>query len=112
MRSICLLLSVPFLVITGLVTTGCQRKLSATEVKSNLEKAMTDYLHQQQHPNTPPLRFDMIDVTYQENDSSYQCQFTIKLYRPDGSDTTGIISSRVSKDFSLITPSSSAPPHQ
>jgi hypothetical protein len=105
MRSIWPLLSVFFL-----FSTGCQRKLSATEVKSNLEKAMADYLRQQQHPNRPPLHFDMIDVTWQETDSNYQCRFTIRLHRPDGSDTTGIISTKVSKDFSLITPSSSAPP--
>ena len=98
MRSICFLLSVLFL-----VTTGCQRKLSATEVKNNLEKAMAAYLRGQQHPDQPPLRFDMIDVNYQETDSNYQCQFTIKLHRPDGSDTTGVISSKVSKDFSTVS---------
>jgi hypothetical protein len=53
----------------------------------------------------------MIDVTYQDNDSNYQCRFTIKLHRPDGTDTTGVISSKISKDFSLITPSSSARPN-
>jgi Holliday junction resolvase-like predicted endonuclease len=98
MRLICFLLPVFFL-----LTTGCQRKLSATEVKNNLEKAMAAYLHQHQHINTPPLRFDMIDVTYQETDSNYQCRFTIKLYRPDGTDTTGVISSKVSKDFSTVS---------
>ena len=97
MRSICFCR--PFF----LITTGCQRKLSATEVKTDLEKAMGTYLHQQQHTDTPPLRFDMVDVTYQETDSNYQCQFTIKLYRPDGTDTTGIISSKVSKDFSIVS---------
>jgi hypothetical protein len=106
MRSIWFLLSV-----FSLLAIGCQRKLSSTEVKTNLEKAMGDYLRQQQRPNLPPLRFDMIDVAYQETDSNYQCQFTIKLHRPDGSDTTGIISGKISKDFSVIIPSSSAPPH-
>jgi Holliday junction resolvase-like predicted endonuclease len=96
MKSIC------FAVLV-LLTTGCQRKLSATEVKNNLEKAMATYLQQHQHTDTPPLRFDMIDVTYQETDSNYQCRFTIKLYRPDGTDTTGVISSKVSKDFSSVS---------
>jgi hypothetical protein len=45
----------------------------------------------------------MVDVAYQETDSNYQCRFTIKLYRPDGTDTTGIISSIVSKDFSTVS---------
>lgn len=83
--------------------TGCQRKLSAKEVKENLEKAMSAYLRQHQRPGIPPLRFDMVDVHYSEEDNNYQCQFTIKLYRPDGSDTTGIVSSKVSKDFSIIS---------
>jgi hypothetical protein len=96
MRSICF-------AVLFLITTGCQRKLSATEVKGNLEKAMAAYLHQHQHTDTPPLRFDMVGVTYQETDSNYQCRFTIKLYRPDGTDTTGIISSIVSKDFSTVS---------
>ena len=63
---------------------------------------MAAYLHQQQHPDS--LRFDMIDVTYRETDSNYQCRFTIKLYRPGGSDTTGIVTGKVSKDFSTVSP--------
>jgi hypothetical protein len=86
-----------------LLGTGCQRKLSAPEVKENLEKAMSDYLRQHQRSGAPPLRFDMIDVHYTEEDNNYQCQFTIKLHRPDGTDTTGIVSSKVSKDFSTIS---------
>ena len=72
-------------------------------MKTNLEKAMAGYLREQHNAGMPPLKFDMVDVTYQENDSNYQCQFRIKLYRPDGSDTTGIIRGAVSKDFSTVT---------
>jgi hypothetical protein len=86
-----------------LLTLGCQRKLSTTEVKNNLEKAMTAYLLGHHNAGMPPLRFDMVGVTYQESDSNYRCRFTIKLHRPDGSDTTGVISSIVSKDFSTVT---------
>ncbi|HEV3413434.1 MAG TPA: hypothetical protein VG101_13215 [Puia sp.] len=106
MRTPCFLLPALFL-----LTIGCQRKLSKTQIKDNLEKAMAAYLRQHQLTDAPPLRFDMIDVTYQDNDSNYQCRFTIKLHRPDGTDTTGVISSKISKDFSLITPSSSARPN-
>ena len=86
-----------------LLEIACQRKLSAREVKENLEKAMSGYLRQHQRIGEVPLRFDMIDVHYAEEDSDYRCQFTIKLHRPDGSDTTGIIDSKVSKDFSTIS---------
>jgi hypothetical protein len=64
---------------------------------------MAAYLRQHHDSGMPPLRFDMVDVSWQENDSNYQCRFTIKLYRPDGSDTTGVISGRISKDFSAVS---------
>jgi hypothetical protein len=98
MKSISLLLAA-FL----LLGTGCQRKLSATEIKENLEKAMSGYLRKQQRPGTPPLKFEMVDVAYFEDENNYLCDFKVKLYRPDGSDTTGIISSKVSKDFSTVS---------
>jgi PBP1b-binding outer membrane lipoprotein LpoB len=98
MRTIALLL--PFVI---LLTAGCQRKLSTKEVKNNLEKTMATYLRNQQRPDLPPLRFEMIDVSYLVDDSNYQCRFTIKLYRPDGSDTTGIIVGKVSRDFSTVS---------
>ena len=65
---------------------------------------MAAYLRQHQRPGTTPLRFDMVDVAWQENDSNYLCRFTIKLYRPDGSDTTGTVNGKVSKDFSTVVP--------
>jgi hypothetical protein len=99
MKSISLLLTVLLL-----LETGCQRKLTTKEIESNLEKAMTTYLLQQHRPDAPPLHFDMIDVNYSEDDNNYRCRFTIKLYRPDGTDTTGTVNSTVSKDFSTVTP--------
>jgi hypothetical protein len=98
MKSISLLL--PAFLLLG---TGCQRKLSATEIKENLEKAMSGYLRKQQRPGAPPLKFEMVDVAYFEDENNYLCDFKVKLYRPDGSDTTGIIRSKVSKDFSTVS---------
>ena len=87
-----------------LFATGCERKLSAAEVKENLEKAMTTYLQKQQRPGTSPLNFKMLDVDYyQDNDNYYLCSFKVKLYRPDGTDTTGFISGKVSNDFSKVS---------
>jgi hypothetical protein len=45
-----------------------------------------------------------VDVRYSEDDNNYLCHFTIKLYRPDGTDTTGTVNSTVSKDFTTVTP--------
>ena len=72
-----------------LLATSCERKLSAAEVKDNLEKAMSAYLKKQQRPGTPPLKFKMLDVDYyQDNDRYYLCNFKVKLYRAhDGTDT-------------------------
>ena len=87
-----------------LLATSCERKLSAAEVKDNLEKAMSAYLQKQQRPGAPPLNFKMLDVNYyQDNDNYYLCSFKVKLYRPDGTDTTGFISGRVSNDFSKVS---------
>jgi hypothetical protein len=87
-----------------LLATSCERKLSAAEVKENLEKAMSAYLQKQQHPGTSPLNFKMLDVDYyQDNDNYYLCSFKVKLYRPDGTDTTGFISGKVSNDFSKVS---------
>ncbi len=98
MRTLCILLSACIL-----INTACQRKLSPPEVKENLEKSMTDYLQKEQEPDTPPLSFKMIDVIYYEEAGYYTCEFTVRLTRPDGSDTTGIIKSRITKDFSTVT---------
>jgi hypothetical protein len=85
-----------------LLTTSCERKLSAAEVKDNLEKAMTTYL-QKQRPGKPPLNFQMLDVDYYKDaDDFYLCNFKVRLYRADGSDTTGFIRSRISNDFSIV----------
>ena len=98
MKMLCILLSACII-----VNTACQRKLSPAEVKDNLEKSMTEFLQKEQGPDTPPLNFKMVDVNYFEEASYYNCEFTVKLTRPDGSDTTGIIKSRITKDFSSVT---------
>jgi hypothetical protein len=45
----------------------------------------------------------MVDVVYREDAGNYLCDFKLTLHRPDGSDTTGIIGGRVSKDFSIVS---------
>jgi hypothetical protein len=85
-----------------LFATGCQRKLSSAQIKDNLEKAMSAYL-QKPRPGKPPLNFQMLDVDYYEDtDDFYLCNFKVKLYRSDGTDTTGFIRSKISNDFSIV----------
>jgi hypothetical protein len=45
----------------------------------------------------------MLDVDYYKDaDDFYLCNFKVKLYRADGSDTTGYIRSKISNDFSIV----------
>ena len=98
MKVLCILLSACII-----VNTACQRKLSPEEVKDNLEKSMTEFLQKEQGPGGSPLNFKMVDFIYFEEADHYTCEFTVRLTRPDGSDTTGVIKSRITKDFSTVT---------
>jgi len=96
------------LLLTGciavtIILTACERKLTREQVKDNLVKAMTEYLQNEQPAGAPPPNFKMEDVSWFEESDRYICEFTVKLTRPDGTDTTGIIKSRISKDFSHVT---------
>lgn len=64
---------------------------------------MTEFLQKEQGPDSPLLNFKMVDVSYFEEASYYNCEFTVKLTRPDGTDTIGIIKGRISKDFSNVS---------
>ena len=90
------------ILILFILAVSCERRLSAVEIKDNLEKAMTTYL-QKQRPGKPPLNFQMLDVDYYKDaDDFYLCNFKVRLYRADGSDTTGFIRSKISNDFSIV----------
>ncbi len=85
-----------------LFASSCERKMSSGQIKDNLEKAMSAYL-QKPRPGKPPLNFQMLDVDYYlDGDNFYLCNFKVKLYRSDGSDTTGFIRSKISNDFSVV----------
>ena len=96
-------LLLPGCIAITVMLTACERKLTREQVKENLEKTMTEYLQNQQQPGAPPLNFKMEEVSWFEESAYYICEFTVKLTRPDGTDTTGIIKSRISKDFSHVT---------
>lgn len=85
-----------------LTAAGCQQKPSAAEIKEKLEKAMTEKLQQQRPPGSPKLNFQIVDVAYFEDIKFYDCVFTVKLQRPNGTDTTGKVTGKVSKDFSTV----------
>ena len=84
------------------IVAGCQRKLSKDEIKDHLMQAMTVKLQKQRPNDAPPLHFKVVDVLYYEDVKYYDCEFTIQLQRTNGSDTTGKIRGRVSKDFTTV----------
>jgi hypothetical protein len=84
------------------LTLGCERKTSTTDVKENLTKAMTAKLQNDRPADAPPLHFEIVDVAYYLLDGYYRCEFKVKLRRPDGTDTTGMIKSRISADFARV----------
>jgi hypothetical protein len=91
------------LIVFLLQAAACRRQLSVAEIKDNLERSMTGYLQSEQGPNAGSIKFKMEEVNYFEEKDFFICEFKVKLFRPDGSDTTGAIKARISKDFSKVT---------
>lgn len=81
---------------------SCERKSKSTEVRDQLIKAMTNKLEKDHPANAPPFHFQIVDVAYFQIGAWYRCEFKVKLIRPDGTDTTGMIKSKISKDYSEV----------
>jgi len=83
-------------------TIGCRRHLSESEIKDNLQKAMTTYLMNEQRKDSTHFRFSIEDVEYDEKKDYYDCRFKVHLFREEGTDTTGMIKGTISKDFTMV----------
>lgn len=82
---------------------GCKRHLSTTEVERELKTAMTNYLYKQIHNDSSKARYDIQQVTFFEDKEFYECEFKVHLYIVQKNhDTTGIMTARISKDFSSV----------
>jgi len=91
------------LLLLAALLGGCERKPStADDVKDNLIKAMTQKLEKDRPANAPPFHFQILDVAYFPIGLWYRCEFKVKLTRPNGTDTTGMIKSKISKDYSEV----------
>jgi hypothetical protein len=80
---------------------ACKRDPSV-EIRDNLINAMTNKLQKDHPANAPPFHFKIVDVAWFEIGPWYRCEFKVKLTRPDGTDTTGTIKSKISKDYSVV----------
>jgi hypothetical protein len=85
-----------------LLSVACKRRMTAAEVKEQLENAMTKHLEQNPTGNTLHPSFKVLDVAWFEEHKYYKCEFTVKMTLPDGRDTTGIRKERISKDFATF----------
>ncbi len=90
------------LLLCAALTLGCERKPAVSAVKENLIKAMTTKLQQPLPNGTLAPQFQIVDVSYFRLGEFYRCEFKVKVTRPDGTDTTGIIKSKISTDYSSV----------
>jgi hypothetical protein len=90
------------ILLSAALTLGCERKTSNSDVKDNLIKAMTTKLQQSRPADAPPFHFQILDVSYFKIGEFYRCEFKVKLTRPDGTDTTGIVKGKISTDYSMV----------
>lgn len=90
------------LLLCAALTLGCERKTSDSDVKENLIKAMTTKLQKSRPANAPPMHFQILDVSYFKIGEFYRCEFQVKLTRPDGTDTTGIVKGKISTDYATV----------
>ena len=91
-----------YILLLCLLTAGCKNKPSTEDIKTHLEKAMTDHLLERRPANAPPPQFQITDVSYFKIGEWYRCQFTVKLHRQDGTDTTGFIQGKISTDYTTV----------
>lgn len=82
---------------------SCKRKSENSGIKTNLENALATQLRSERPVTAPPLQFTILDVTWFEESDHYDCEFKVRLHRPDGTDTTGLIKGTVSKDFTHVS---------
>jgi hypothetical protein len=90
---------IALILLTGL---ACKRKLSHSEVENQLKMTMHAFLINRPDYDSNKLRYDVLKVNYFEDKSFYECEFEVHL-KVGNHDTTGIMTARVSKDFSRVS---------
>ncbi|MFI5154489.1 MAG: hypothetical protein ACHQET_14225 [Chitinophagales bacterium] len=82
---------------------SCSRKLSHDQVEQRLKEAMKTFLsHQEFRYDTSRAEFTIDSVVYFEDKKFYECEFNVHLKKKNY-DTTGIMTARISKDFTTVT---------
>ncbi|MBS1599529.1 MAG: hypothetical protein JST75_14995 [Bacteroidetes bacterium] len=81
---------------------SCKRKLSAADLDMELKKALTQHLYKAMNYDSSKVKYDVQEVTHFEDKTYYECQFKVRVISANH-DTTGIMTARISKDFSKVT---------
>jgi hypothetical protein len=92
--------------LCGTMLFSCQKKISKTELETNLKTAMELYLNHQPRIDTTVVKFKVLEVTYYEAPKGYICDFKVNMKQkmPDRLiDTTGFMNANVSKDFTAVS---------
>ena len=90
-----------FMVTAFLFNNACVRKISTTELETNLKAAMARSLNTDPDIDSTKVKFTVLDVTYYEEKNTYACEFKVNMKTPN-IDTTGMMSANISKDFVKI----------
>ena len=80
---------------------GCKRKMSNDDVDMELKKALTEHLYKAINYDSARIKYEVKKVTFFEDKTFYECEFYVRVVSPNH-DTTGVMTARISKDFSKV----------
>lgn len=81
---------------------ACKRAHTRSEVQKELSNAMLDFLRKDHNNDTSKIKFEIIDVNYFEDKTFFECEYKVRMHIPSGIDTVGMMTARVSKDFTIV----------
>lgn len=84
------------------VLWGCVAKKQVDDVPGQLKKTMKQFLEQSANGNTTGTQFIVEEVAYYADKEFYECEFTVRMKRLTGGDTTGQMLARIKKDYSSV----------
>jgi hypothetical protein len=82
---------------------GCKRAHTDSEVRKELSSAMKNFLYSSHKKNSSEVKYEILNVSYFEDKTFYECEYKVRMHIVStGYDTVGVMTARVSKDFSQV----------
>ena len=88
--------------LLSIAAMACQRHLTRQETEKQLMTSFYNYLIVQKNYDPVHEKLDVQSVVYYEDKDYYVCQFKVNMKLTTGTDTTGTMQGRVSKDFTRV----------